>query len=109
LAIDEHRETFAPTFWTKSTPKQGETYPPRSLDHVEQRWLVGAHANVGGGYENDLLAQIPLNWLMNKAIARGLVFKDKVVIDGDEYACPITGCGLFCIAIDFRAAIGVPA
>jgi hypothetical protein len=28
--------------------------------HVEQRWFVGAHANVGGGYENDLLAQIPL-------------------------------------------------
>ena len=89
LAIDEHREAFAPTLWVKSTPKQGETYPARDLDHVEQRWFVGAHANVGGGYENDLLAQIPLQWLMSKAIAHGLEFKDSVVIDGNENTCPI--------------------
>jgi hypothetical protein len=73
----------------KSTPKQGQTYAPRDLDHVEQRWFVGAHANVGGGYEDDLLAQIPLEWLMNKAIAHGLEFKDSVVIDGNENTCPI--------------------
>ena len=39
LAIDEHREAFAPTLWVKSTPKQGDTYPPRKLDAVEQRWF----------------------------------------------------------------------
>jgi uncharacterized protein (DUF2235 family) len=89
LAIDEHRKAFAPTLWVKSTPKQGDTYPARDLDHVEQRWFVGSHANVGGGYENDLLAQIPLQWLMNKAIARGLKFNDSVVIDGNENTCPI--------------------
>jgi uncharacterized protein (DUF2235 family) len=89
LAIDEHREAFAPTLWTKVSPKVGDTYPPRSIDKVEQRWFVGAHANVGGGYENDLLAQIPLSWLMKKAIGHGLQFKDTVVIDGDENSCPI--------------------
>jgi uncharacterized protein (DUF2235 family) len=89
LAIDEHRGAFAPTLWVKSTPKVGDTFPPRDLAHVEQRWFVGAHANVGGGYENDLLAQIPLEWLMEKAIAHGLLFKDSVVIDGDENTCPI--------------------
>lgn len=89
LAIDEHRGAFAPTLWTKSTPKQGETYASRDLDHVEQRWFVGAHANVGGGYENDLLAQIPLHWIMNKAIGHGLNFIDNVVIDGNESTCPI--------------------
>lgn len=89
LAIDEHREAFAPTLWTKVTPKVGDTYAPRTIDMVEQRWFVGAHANVGGGYENDLLAQIPLSWLMNKAVGHGLVFRDTVVIDGDENTCPI--------------------
>ena len=89
LAIDEHRKSFAPTLWTKNTPKQGDTFPPRALDNVEQRWFVGAHANVGGGYENDLLSQIPLNWLMNKSIAHGLIFTDKVEIDGNENTCPI--------------------
>jgi uncharacterized protein (DUF2235 family) len=89
LAIDEHREAFAPTLWVKTTPKAGETYPPRDLDHVEQRWFVGAHANVGGGYADDLLAQIPLEWMMSKAVAHGLEFKDSVVIDGNENTCPI--------------------
>ena len=89
IAIDEHREPFSPTLWTKSTRKQGDNFLPRTIDMVEQRWFVGAHANVGGGYKSDLLPQIPLNWLMNKAIAHGLVFKDRVVIDGDENACPV--------------------
>jgi uncharacterized protein (DUF2235 family) len=89
MAIDEHRKAFAPTLWVKNTPKVGDTFPPRDLDHVEQRWFAGAHANVGGGYVNDLIAQIPLEWLMKKAIAHGLVFRDTVVIDGDENTCPI--------------------
>lgn len=89
LAIDEHREAFAPTLWVKSTPKQGETFAPRDLDHVEQRWFAGAHANVGGGYEDDLLAELPLCWLMSKAAAHGLEFRHSVVIDGDVNACAI--------------------
>jgi uncharacterized protein (DUF2235 family) len=89
LAIDEHREAFAPTLWTKVTPKQGDTFAPRALDKVEQRWFVGAHANVGGGYPNDLLAQLPLKWLMSKAVSHGLWFNDGVDTDGDENTCPI--------------------
>lgn len=89
LAIDEHRKAFAPTLWNKRTLKQGESYPPRPMDEVEQRWFVGAHANVGGGYADDLLAQIPLQWLMKKAEAHGLEFKDTVVIDGNENTCQI--------------------
>lgn len=89
LAIDEHREAFAPTLWVKNTPKEGDTYPPRDIAHVEQRWFVGAHANVGGGYENDLLAQIPLKWLMSKAVAHGLVFNADVELDGDETTCQV--------------------
>lgn len=89
LAIDEHREAFAPTLWVKSTPKQGDSPAPRDLYHVEQRWFAGAHANVGGGYENDLLAEVPLCWLKSKAVAHGLQFRHDVVIDGDVNACPV--------------------
>lgn len=89
LAIDEHREAFAPTLWLKKTPKQGECPPARELDHVEQRWFVGAHANVGGGYEDDLLAEVPLIWLMNKAIKHGLHVKHAAVLDGNVYACAV--------------------
>lgn len=87
LAIDEHREKFAPTLFTRS---KNSTQPPRPLNQVEQRWFVGAHANVGGGYENDLLAQPALMWLMEKAKEHGLAFADTVSIDGDLYKAPIT-------------------
>jgi hypothetical protein len=59
------------------------------LDQVEQRWFVGAHADVGGGYQNGLLAQIPLRWLMQKAEYHGLIFKAPIDIDGDENQAPI--------------------
>lgn len=84
LAIDEHRAAFAPTLWSKRVVTGEETYPPRPLSDVEQRWFVGAHADVGGGYANGLLAQIPLRWLMHKAQAHGLTFKKMVAIDGDQ-------------------------
>jgi hypothetical protein len=85
LAIDEHRAKFAPTIWDvhRSTAK------PRPLSSVEQRWFVGAHANVGGGYETDLLAQRPLRWLMKKAESQGLVFRSEVNLDGDDVTAKI--------------------
>jgi uncharacterized protein (DUF2235 family) len=91
LAIDEHRARFAPTLWTKDTPKITDptAAPPRTLAQVEQRWFAGAHANVGGGYANDLLAQLPLKWIMEKAALRGLAFRGSVDIDGDVITSPV--------------------
>lgn len=84
LAIDEHREAFAPTLWVKHTRPGVESYPDREIAHVEQRWFVGAHADVGGGYDNGLLAQPSLIWMLQKAQAHGLVFKAPVELDLDE-------------------------
>ncbi|MGY4177664.1 uncharacterized protein (DUF2235 family) [Bradyrhizobium sp. USDA 4518] len=84
LALDEHRADFDATFWTR-TVKTGEAgAPERTLEHVEQRWFVGCHANVGGGYASDPLSQRPLVWLMDKAGALGLAYRDKVEIDVTE-------------------------
>ena len=91
LALDEHRRDFAPTLWTVRKPKDGGfTAPPRDIFSVEQRWFVGAHANVGGGCESDLLAQIPLRWIMKKASAHGLAFKNDVDLDGNVLKAPIS-------------------
>jgi uncharacterized protein (DUF2235 family) len=73
LAIDEHRKAFAPTLWSN----QGATSAkPRPIERTEQRWFIGAHANVGGGYFNDSLAQLPFKWLAHKAESLGLSFSD---------------------------------
>jgi uncharacterized protein (DUF2235 family) len=92
LAIDEHRKDFVPTLWTVHHPKDPKAViaKPRPLSGVEQRWFVGAHANVGGGYETDLLNQAPLRWLMKKAETLGLTFRSEVDLEGDTITAPIT-------------------
>lgn len=91
LAIDEHRRAFAPTLWTVRHPKDPKAViaRPRPQSAVEQRWFVGAHANVGGGYETDLLNQAPLRWLMKKAEALGLTFRSEVELEGDSVTAPV--------------------
>jgi uncharacterized protein (DUF2235 family) len=73
LAIDEHRKAFAPTLWTNEGAVNAA---PRPIERTEQRWFVGAHANVGGGCFDDALAQLPFTWLRRKASTLGLTFKD---------------------------------
>jgi uncharacterized protein (DUF2235 family) len=90
LAIDEHRETFAPTLWTKTIRQGQPNAAPRPLTSVEQRWFVGAHANVGGGYASDLLPQTPLRWMMSRASRLGLSFREEIQLDDDGAASPVT-------------------
>ncbi|WP_198008823.1 DUF2235 domain-containing protein [Methylocystis rosea] len=88
LAIDEHRKTFSPTIYTQNIHLDlpEEKRPKiRNIENVEQRWFVGAHANVGGGYNSDLLAQIPLTWIMSKAIAHGMKFASN--LDHSDESC----------------------
>jgi uncharacterized protein (DUF2235 family) len=86
LAMDEHRDDFAPTIWDVHHPKDPNAViaQPRPISGVEQRWFVGAHANVGGGYQTDLLAQPALRWMMKKAELHGLTFRSEVNLDGDD-------------------------
>ena len=92
-------ERFRPTLWSvrHGTVPDPEAPPPRPLSSVEQRWFVGAHANVGGGYDSDLLPQIPLRWLMKKASLYGLSFRTDVDLDGDELKAPIAEFVRICL------------
>jgi len=44
---------------------------------IEQRWFVGAHSNIGGGYPDNPFAQRPLEWLIQGAEAKGLVCETR--------------------------------
>lgn len=76
LAIDEHREDYIPALWTEIKPENQE---------VEQRWFIGAHRNIGGGYKGDSLFMLPLAWLQLKAQAAGLALQVPVILRGDEW------------------------
>jgi uncharacterized protein (DUF2235 family) len=85
MAINENRKIFAPTLWTVDYPNGAP--PPhhhRILDQVEQRWFIGAHANVGGGYESDPLPQAPLGWIVDRAVRLGLTFRRTIDLDPPE-------------------------
>lgn len=62
LAIDEKRYDFRPEVWRESGQDQS----------LEQRWFAGCHANVGGGYVHDGVANVPFRWLLDEARKFGL-------------------------------------
>lgn len=60
LAIDEKRRQFEPVLWQQRQLAPGQK--------VEQRWFIGAHSNVGGGYRDSRLSDISLNWMTQKLL-----------------------------------------
>lgn len=67
LAIDERRKPFAPTLWTR---------PPGWDGQLVQAWFAGVHSDIGGGYEDDSLANEPLHWLLAYAREQGLAMNE---------------------------------
>ncbi|NJO32867.1 MAG: IS4 family transposase, partial [Rhodospirillales bacterium] len=59
LCLDDERNTFHPLLWNEAA----ETGQKR----LKQVWFAGMHADVGGGYANDSLSLVPLNWVLDEA------------------------------------------
>ncbi|GMV53009.1 MAG: DUF2235 domain-containing protein [Chlorobi bacterium] len=80
LAIDEVRVPFAPVLWKIS--KYANTIFPQTL---EQRWFPGVHSNIGGGYANNSLSNIPLVWIALKAVQAGLHLHSEPITYSSDY------------------------
>lgn len=76
LAMDERRAQFFPTLF-QPLPNKDAVHP---RPHVEQVWFRGAHSDVGGGYPETELSDIPLKWMLQHASDHGLAF-DQSKID----------------------------
>jgi uncharacterized protein (DUF2235 family) len=68
VAIDERRRQFKPTLWEAAFDEKRK---------VEQVWFAGVHSNVGGGYEDSGLADIALEWMLNRATEHGLSIDEQ--------------------------------
>jgi uncharacterized protein (DUF2235 family) len=94
LSIDDDRTTFHPVLWDESDEHallpnpQGRRF--LSNERISQVWFAGAHANVGGGYPDDSLAQIPLIWIQAEASKCGLRFKSETDANPQTSGHPIT-------------------
>jgi uncharacterized protein (DUF2235 family) len=69
-ALDEHRAPFNISLWDPPDPIASE---------LEQRWFIGSHADIGGGVEDRRLSDLPLRWMMEKALANGLIVDPRHV------------------------------
>jgi hypothetical protein len=69
MAVDEQRKPYQVLLWTEFVPDIPDSTQSAQPDHrmIEQRWFSGSHCNVGGGYADDAIAQLPLCWLQQKA------------------------------------------
>jgi uncharacterized protein (DUF2235 family) len=98
LAIDEDREIFSPEIWLQPTTERNPEprlippdlrqipideldawfanhKPPNTKDieqTIRQVWFCGVHTDVGGGYKEHGVSDIPLLWMLNKARQHGL-------------------------------------
>ena len=73
LAIDDKRKTFHPTLWDSDI---------ESYQTLKQVWFSGMHTDVGGGYKEHELSDIPFVWLFKQAELCGLKIykKDRIEI-----------------------------
>jgi len=72
LALDEHRAPFSPAVWERTNMHK------TTLD-LRQVWFPGAHSNVGGGYDDQEIANISLAWMMDQLASIGVSFKDDYI------------------------------
>ena len=70
MALDEHRDVFNVSLWDPSEPVDAD---------LEQRWFLGSHSDVGGGVEDRRLSDLPLRWMMERAMACDLILDPKQV------------------------------
>ncbi|KAK0704424.1 hypothetical protein B0H67DRAFT_499240 [Lasiosphaeris hirsuta] len=65
LALDEPRYAFRPSLWERL---------PGSKTNLKQVWFPGTHANTGGGWYDQQLADITLAWMCDQLSTLGVEF-----------------------------------
>ena len=86
LALDDERNTFHPVLWN-------EPNPPKHVSHIKdetisQVWFAGMHSNVGGGYPDDALSYVSLQWMAQEAARNGILFVDEILRQHTDKADP---------------------
>ena len=87
LSLDDERTTFHPVLWNETgiaaVRPNADGIRLTSNEVLSQVWFPGVHANVGGGYPDDSLAHVSLNWMLKEASDCRLRFKTAPPADPD--------------------------
>jgi uncharacterized protein (DUF2235 family) len=76
LALDDERKTFHPVLWNEEDLRPEHNHEAKHIreEVITQVWFAGVHSDVGGGYAEEHLSLVPLDWMMTQAEAAGLTF-----------------------------------
>jgi uncharacterized protein (DUF2235 family) len=89
LALDDERNTFHPVLWNEFNLPQHNTGAKHIKDErICQVWFTGMHAGVGGGYPDDALANVSLEWMMGEAAREGVVLRKDALEEAAEASDP---------------------
>ncbi len=73
VSVDDERQSFHPLLWNENV---------KDSNRIEQVWFPGVHTDVGGGYPNDSLSLVTLDWMISRVEAnetsKGLVFVESL-------------------------------
>ena len=89
LSVDDQRESFEPMLWNEHRGQD---------DRIKQFWFPGVHGNVGGGYPQDDISYVPLQWMMQES---GLDFIPEETSRVAARANPLAPLG------DSRGGVGI--
>jgi uncharacterized protein (DUF2235 family) len=97
LALEDERDAFQPVLWDDRyvrgdgklrpvdqdwTPLPSDPDKPLAdidKERISQVWFVGVHTDVGGGYPQDGLSYVSLQWMMTRAHVYGLQYLPQQV------------------------------
>jgi uncharacterized protein (DUF2235 family) len=103
VSIDERRRPFKPTLWVEK--ETGAVATTTKDQTVEQVWFAGVHSDVGGGYPDPSLAEIPLRWMVERATACGLAFDPERLVLNRERIDALRRNAGFDVAPDHRGLL----
>lgn len=76
MAIHELRKKFPLSIWSNALEADGITRKDNGKV-IKQVWFAGAHADVGGGYEDTGLSDPALKWMLEESELAGLPLRDN--------------------------------
>jgi hypothetical protein len=95
LSLDDERTTFHPLLWDEEAEAEmiakgasDTATPPVKPGRLTQIWFAGVHSNIGGGYPEDQLSLVPLEWMMHEAKESGLDLDADAIKEVSESKSP---------------------
>jgi uncharacterized protein (DUF2235 family) len=79
LSLDDERSTFHPLLWDEVAEAKMVERHQVAAGRITQVWFAGVHSNVGGGYPEDQLSLVSLEWMMNEAIVNRLALEKNAI------------------------------